>query len=93
METKAVQMISSMVRLCGIQDSASAVHSLHCNPIHSLVLPTFKNTSSNSFPCSWLEMLYVHSTQFDMRPGILSMTLHIQNVCDKMLVLLRHSFK
>lgn len=83
MEKKAVQMISSMVRLWGIQNPASAVYSLPCNPIHSLLLATSKNTSSHSFPCSWLEM-YIHSTQLDMRPGILSMApLYIQNVCDK----------
>lgn len=50
METKEVQMISSMVRLCGIQDTAPAAHSLPCNPIHALFWGRFQEHLLTLFP-------------------------------------------
>lgn len=74
METKAVQMISSMVRLCEIQDPASAVHSLQCNPIHPLLLHTFTKQTL----CLARDWKCCTFTQLDVTPGILSMTLCIR---------------
>lgn len=74
-----------MVRLCEIQNSASADHSLLATPCTpSSCLLTLQSTFCN---CSWLEMLYGLCTQLDMRPGILSMTL--EHFLDKMLVHLK----
>lgn len=85
-------MISSMVRLCGIQGFRCSLPALQ--PHSSLPLDYFYEFLPQLSVLLMAEnIVHPQHTQLDVRPGILSMTLYMQYLCGQMLVHLRSCFK